>query len=63
MQTITLQPNDGLNNSGLDMKKFYIVIYIEETGENQTSTNTGGFQGTVTFSASGGSGVSATFSS
>ena len=63
MQTITLQPNDGVNNSGLDMKKFYIVIYIEETGENQTSTNTGSFQGTVTFSASGGSGVSATFSS
>ena len=41
---------------------YYIVIWISETGADQSSIDTGSFTGTVTFNTAGGDGVTATFS-
>ena len=42
-------------------KDYYIAVWIEETGSDQTSTDHGSFKGTVTFNSSTGEGVTSTF--
>lgn len=63
LQEIDLEANDNVSNSGNDMAKFYIVVYIEEKNADQSSENTGSFSATVSFDAAGGNGISATFAS
>lgn len=73
-----LSPNDGssTNNTGdssttyVDAQVYYIVVWLSETGTNQTAgsgetnvpaTTNNFFQGTVTFNSAQGSEVTATF--
>lgn len=73
-----LSPNDGssANNTGdssatyVDAQVYYIVVWLSETGTNQTAgsggtnvpaTTNNFFQGTVTFNSAQGSEVTATF--
>lgn len=71
-----LQPNDNQAGSGRDEVVYYIVVWLSETGTNQTANATTGtgtgtttnpnnanfFNGTVAFLSAQGSEVTATFS-
>ena len=41
---------------------YYVMVWISETGKDQSTTDTGDFTGTVTFNTGDGAGVTATFS-
>lgn len=63
MQQLTLKANDNVAKQGEDTAIFYVVIYIEETNNEQSGNNRGTFTGTVNIEAAGGNGVTATFTS
>lgn len=42
-------------------KYYYIMVYINETGESQNNTDKGSFTGVVNFQSAGGTGTTATF--
>ena len=42
-------------------KSYYIMIWIDDTLEDQNKTDVGGFTGVVNFTSSNGSGVTGTF--
>ena len=54
LQTIVLAANGT--------QKYYIVVFLEETNFEQSTTNYGSFTGTVTFETTGGVGTVAKFS-
>ena len=56
------QLEDSVSLNGSASKEYFIAIWIEETGAEQNTTDTGSFTGSVTFNTAGGDGVTATFS-
>lgn len=60
ISTTTLEDSVSLNGGA--QQEYYIAIWIEETGTDQSTTDTGSFTGTVSFNTAVGDGVTATFS-
>ena len=60
ISTTELEDSVSINGSG--SQEYFIAIWIEETGAEQNTTDTGSFTGTVSFNTAGGDGVTATFS-
>jgi len=56
--SVTLQPAGSDTGASVD---YYVVVFINETKDNQNTSDKGSFKGTVSFNSATGSGVTSTF--